>query len=187
MYRVAVVVTFVAVLVGCSGSADPPAPGNSSGASGGTGDAGGGSSGTSSGGPSVDGLPTNAADMNAFLQKKGYASWAKESALHASTGPHGTMVLTHLNPKLDASLKAGAAEHPAGSAAVKEFFNGGSVSGWAAYVKTQASSDGGNGWYWYEVFDATPGASGTQGQGLGVCTGCHSQGKDYVRIPYPLK
>src|SRR4051812_24096108 len=81
------------------------------------------------GGNAVNGVPTNAADMNAFLQQRGYASWAKESAQHPSTGPHGGIVLTYVNPELDASLKAGNAEHPSGAAAVKEFYSGGKVSG----------------------------------------------------------
>jgi len=46
----------------------------------------------------------------------------------------------------NASLNAGTVEHPVGSAAVKEFYDG-----------------------------------------HATCTGCHSQGKDYVRIPYPLQ
>lgn len=186
------------VLMLASAACSSDSTGGSGGTSGATGTSGGtsgatsgGTSGTSGtpnpGGPLVDGIPTSAAAMNAFLQKKEYSTWAKESAPHKSTGPHGGMVLTYLNPKLDASLKAAAAEHPVGSASVKEFYTGGNLSGWAAYVKTQAASDGGKGWYWYEVFDTAPGATSIEGQGAGTCTGCHSAGKDYVQIPYPLQ
>jgi hypothetical protein len=90
-------------------------------------------------------------------------------------------------PKLDASMMAGNAEHPIGAAAVKEFLQGDALTGWAMYIKTQETSDGGKGWYWYEVFDVTPGASAIGGQGSSTCTGCHSSGKDFVRVPYPLE
>lgn len=136
----------------------------------------------------VDGIPAgDPAAFNAWLQKKEYTSWPKESAPHPSTGPHSSSVLTYLNPKLDASLTAGNAEHPKGSAAVKEFLSNGQVTGWAAYVKTEDASNAGNGWYWYEVFDVTPGASSIEGQGKTTCTGCHSAGKDFVNTPHPLQ
>ncbi len=127
------------------------------------------------------------AAVNAWLQTKSYLAWPHESAPHASTGPHGGSVQTYLDPKLDASMKAGNAEHPVGAAAVKEFLTGGKLSGWAAYVKTQAKSDNGKGWYWYEVFSVQPGASPIAGQGNTTCTGCHAGGKDFVLAPYPLK
>jgi len=47
-------------------------------------------------------------------------------------------------------------------------------------VKLQDDSDGGRGWYWYE-------GEGLAGVGLGICTGCHSAGRDLVRIPFPLQ
>jgi hypothetical protein len=128
------------------------------------------------------------AALNAWLQKKPYLSWPHESAPHPSTGPHTSdAVLTYVDPKLDASMKAGNAEHPVGAAAVKEFITKGQLSGWAAYVKTQPKSDGGKGWYWYEVFGVQPGASTIAGQGHTTCTGCHAGGKDFVLTPYPLR
>ncbi|MBS2020099.1 MAG: hypothetical protein JST00_44980 [Deltaproteobacteria bacterium] len=157
---------------------------SSSGASGSSGTT---SSSSGSSGVVVDGIPAgDPVAFNAWLQKKEYETWPKESAPHASTGPHGQSVQTYLNPKLDASMK-GSAEHPVGAAAVKTFNANGKVTGWAAMVKTAAASDGGKGWYWYEVFDTAPGASPIAGQGLGTCTGCHSSGKDFVRAPYPLQ
>jgi hypothetical protein len=172
--------------ISCS-SDDPSTPGSSGTSGAPSGSDSGTSVDASPGSPPGGAVPTNAAGMNAFLQSKGYAAWAKESAPHPSTGPHGGMVLTYVDPTLEGSLAAGNAEHPVGSASVKELIAGGKVTGWAAYVKTQASSDQGKGWYWYEVFDAAPGARGTEGQGNATCTGCHSRGKDYVRVPYPLQ
>ena len=52
-------------------------------------------------------------------------------------------------------------------------------------VKLQADSDAGRGWYWYELFGSGP--PPLQGVGHGVCTGCHSSGRDFVRIPFPLQ
>lgn len=134
-----------------------------------------------------DGVPATPTELNAWLQTKAYQSWPKESAAHASTGPHGS-VRTYLNPKLDASMQAKAAEHPLGSVAVKEFYSGQTLSGWAAMIKVEDKSDGGKGWYWYEVFDTAPSATPIQGKGLSTCTGCHgSGGQDFVKIGYPLK
>src|SRR5688500_17644255 len=89
-----------------------------------------GSPSSASGGPTtIDGIPArDPAALNAWLKTKVYASWPKESAAHASTGPHSSSVLTHLSPKLDQSMSAGNAEHPKGSAAVKEFLSNGEVT-----------------------------------------------------------
>ena len=50
-------------------------------------------------------------------------------------------------------------------------------------VKIGADSDGGNGWYWFETFGSFSGG----GVGLSGCTNCHSLGRDFVRIPFPLQ
>jgi hypothetical protein len=186
----------VTAIAAC-GSDDPasPTPSSSSSSSSGSASSSSGSTSSSSGTTTipttpttVDGIPArDPAAFHAWLQTKEYAAWPKESAAHASTGPHAASVLTHLAPKLDASLKAGNAEHPKGSAAVKEFLSNGQVTGWAAYVKTEDTSEGGQGWYWYEVFSVEPGGSTIEGQGKTTCTGCHSGGKDFVMSPYPLQ
>jgi hypothetical protein len=94
-------------------------------------------------------------------------------------------VRTFLNPAIFASLSAGDPQHPAGAAAVKElYFNGATVRGWAVMVKLQADSDLGRGWYWFESFGS---GEPLEGVGIGVCTGCHSAGRDFVRIPFPLQ
>lgn len=138
--------------------------------------------------PPAEGLPApEPAAVNTWLQSKSYRAWRHESAPHPSTGPHGGSVQTYLNASLDASLGAGQAEHPSGAVSVKEFFEGGQLAGWAFMMKTQSASDGGKGWYWYEVFDVQPGAAPIEGQGIRSCTTCHGQGTDYVRVPYPLQ
>ena len=129
--------------------------------------------------------PTEPAALLAWLQAGNYLEWAAESAPHPSAGPHGGRVRTFLNPAIFASLSAGDAQHPTGAAAVKElYFNGETVRGWAVMVKLQADSDLGRGWYWYESFGSGDPLAGV---GLGVCTGCHSAGRDFVRIPFPLQ
>jgi hypothetical protein len=137
--------------------------------------------------------PVTSAELNAWLQKKTYQCWARESQVHASTGPHGGNVRVYLNKTLVSSLGGGgggAAENAEGSVAVKEFFGSGkeTVTGWAVGVKTQAASANGQGWYWYEVFNAAPNApAASAGQGTSLCSNCHRGGKDYVLIPFPLR
>ena len=69
-----------------------------------------------------------------------------------------------------------------------EMYENGKLKGWAVSVKTQANSDNGKGWYWYEVLSPTDASKiAGEGQGLGLCVGCHFPGKDFVVTGYPLK
>jgi hypothetical protein len=91
---------------------------------------------------------------------------------------------------LDKSLTDGAATHPTGAAAVKEFLDaGGAATGWAVWVKVQSDSAGGQGFYWYETFDASTGAAAADGIGVSLCVNCHEQttGKDFLLSPVPLQ
>ena len=129
--------------------------------------------------------PTEVATLQAWLAAGYYLDWQAESGPHPSSGPHGVRVRTFLNPALFASLDAGEPQHPVGAAAVKElYFSGQTVRGWAVMVKLQGDSDRGRGWYWFEDFGSGAPFSGV---GLGACTGCHSAGRDFVRIPFPLQ
>jgi hypothetical protein len=129
--------------------------------------------------------PTEPTALLEWLEAGAYLGWAAESSIHPSAGPHGGKVRTYLNPAILASLSAGDTQHPPGAAAVKElYFNGDTVRGWAVMVKLQADSDAGRGWYWYELSGSGP---PLQGVGIRVCTGCHSSGRDFVRIPFPLQ
>jgi len=128
-----------------------------------------------------DTVPTNPADLVPWLQAGNYLGWQAESAVHVSAGPHTATVRTYVNDLLYDSLASGLSAHPAGAAAVKELYGGGDrVLGWAVEVKVQDDSASGQGWYWYE----SPGLSGF---GLGICTGCHVGGHDYVWTPFPLR
>jgi hypothetical protein len=133
-------------------------------------------------------VPVEAAALQQWLIDGNYLDFASESAIHASTGPHGR-VRIYVNPTLENATDS--TNWPIGSAAIKELYNGSDeLTGWAVEVKINddSSPEGfGDGWYWYEVFstepDATPVADGTGAVG---CTGCHSAGNDFVRVGLPL-
>lgn len=132
------------------------------------------------------------AEQNAlfeFLKAREYATFASEPAAHPSTGPHSGDVRVFLDPVLEASLKAGNTTHPQWAAAVKELdVQNGEPGGWAVLVKTSDDSQGGNGFYWYEIFSTTDGSDPPYaGQGLGICVNCHSGGVDFHLSAYPLE
>lgn len=124
--------------------------------------------------------------LEAWLATGAYKSWAVESAVHASTGPHAGNVLTYVNALALQSLAAGAAEHPQDAATVKELYGDSfdTILGYAVSRKTTSQSEGGATWYWYERVEAT-----TYGGELGtsLCAGCHGGGADYILTPYPLQ
>lgn len=128
--------------------------------------------------------PTEQKALAAWLSAGSYKTWKAESKIHNSTGPHFGGVKTFVSAKLFDSLTQGAATHPVDSATVKELYGSGStVLGWSVMRKTQAGV-GGNTWWWYEDYGGKVYAAG---QGVGLCTGCHSPGKDYFLTPFPLQ
>ncbi|MBI2393333.1 MAG: hypothetical protein HYV09_27365 [Deltaproteobacteria bacterium] len=132
-------------------------------------------------------VPTTRDALYTWLAAGRYKTFAHESTPHSSAGPHGAPVLVFVNEKLRASLAAGSGEHPQGAAAIKELHSGGAVDGWAVAVKAEASSAGGAGWYWFEIYGSKDPSDALEGRGLPGCTGCHSLGHDYIRTPYPLR
>lgn len=133
-------------------------------------------------------VPPEGTALLSFLQGNSYAQFPAESAVRAPTvpSPHGR-VRVFLNTTLDQSLNANNAAHPVGSAAVKELYDatGTTRTGWAVSVKTQADSNGGQGWYWYEIINNRVIADGN---GLPGCANCHqSSGQDFVSTLYPLQ
>lgn len=124
--------------------------------------------------------------LEAWLADGAYKAWAVESKVHPSAGPHGGNVRTYVNAIAFASLMTQNAEHPQDAATVKELYGGGTdtIIGYAVSRKTQPTSDGGATWYWYErVNDTTYGGD----LGVGLCTGCHGGGADYILTPFPLQ
>lgn len=128
--------------------------------------------------------------LQAWLRTRAYQCWEQESAVHASKGPHSGNVKTYLNDALYGSFEEKAVEHPTGAIAVKELYGKSKTTpfGWAVGIKTQAKSNGGKGWYWYEVFDTSSNTTNyVAGQNHSECTPCHSGGKDFVLSPFPLQ
>lgn len=124
--------------------------------------------------------------LEAWLAGGAYKQWAVESQVHASTGPHGGNVRTYVNAVALASLTAQNSEHPQDAATVKELYGAGvdTLIGYAVSLKTAPTSEGGATWYWYERVNGT-----TYGGdlGVGLCTGCHGGGADYILTPFPLQ
>jgi len=175
-------------VAGTSGTGGGGGMGQGGGGSGGSGaTAPGGQAGAGTGGSAGDQVvPTDGAALDSFLDQGRYKTWPVESAPHSSAGPHFGRVLTFINETLRDSLEAGNASHPVGSASVKELFgpSGNDVLGYAVFVKTQADSDAGQGWYWYEIYNDNVVVAAS---GAGLCTGCHSGGSDFVLTPFPLQ
>lgn len=138
-------------------------------------------------------VPTDVDALFSYLKKGSYKSLAaQESRPHPTRGPHtdlGWPVRVFLDPVINASLEAGNKSHPVGSSIVKEMFNDkGDLQGWAVMVKTQDDSAGGKGWFWYETTNTTNASDPVAaGNGVQLCQGCHSIGKDFVLTTFPLQ
>lgn len=141
------------------------------------------------GGGATGGLTADPAALHAFLSGDSYSTWAKESAVHDS--PIHGKVMVYVNKTLEDSLTAGNASHPEGAGAVKELYaaDGTTLRGWAVMLKTQADSEAGKGWYWYETTDLTDASKTTiSANGDANCTGCHgSGGADFFKTKFPLQ
>jgi hypothetical protein len=143
------------------------------------------------GGVGGGGIPASATELGAFLRAGSYKSWAAEPAVHAATGnsPHGSVRVFH-NQALADSLTAGATAHPQGAASVKELYDsdGQTLAGFSVMIKVAESSGSGEGWYWYETFDANADSPFVSATGAKGCTGCHSGAPtDFVFTPFPFK
>jgi hypothetical protein len=138
-------------------------------------------------------VPAEAARLFEYLRSGSYKNFgARESTTHPSAGPHTTIglpVRVFMNEILDQSLKSGNAQHPQGAAVVKEMFTeSGDLRGWAVAIKTDADSDDGKGWYWYEVKSTTDNRRPVAAaKGVSLCSGCHIAGQDFILSQYPLQ
>ena len=137
-------------------------------------------------------VPTDAEKLHAFLKAGSYKSFPNQKTeRHPSRGPHARFnwpVRVYFDAKIDASLAAGNASHPAGSSIVKEMYSadGSELVGWAVMVKTQEDSASGQGWFWYETTNTEDSNDiVAAGNGVPLCFGCHSTGMDYVLTGYP--
>lgn len=128
--------------------------------------------------------PGEHAALEAFLEADSYLDWPKEAAIHASP-IHGDGVRVFYGPLAAQTVRSGAETFPAGAATVKELWKDGAIHGFSVWVKTDADSQQGKGFYWYESFDN--GSTVIEGQGHATCVGCHSLGKDYLRSERPFE
>lgn len=124
-----------------------------------------------------------------FLNKGEYKAFPVHDERHASTGPH-TDVVVYYNQVVANSIRAGSAEHPAGSMIVKEQYQPGEsdLYGWSVSIKTHEAGNAGKGWYWIEFLDKNDIANTypkTPGNGVPECAACHTLGKDLVRSVLP--
>jgi hypothetical protein len=182
-----------------SGADTEAAAGQSSGGSGGASGAGGSATQHTKLPADVQTPPqTGAADVEAWLAQKSYQSWHSETSVHAqrSPSPHGFDRI--YSNDLISGAATSTAPWPAGAAAVKELYataTDTTPNGYAVYVKTDADSNGGANWYWYErvpLDSAAPHDSagvvadgfGDSGGALTVCVSCHSAaGSDAAHTP----
>jgi len=109
-----------------------------------------------------------------------------EPEVHPSTAEgrvHGLNVRTYYDPILVDDLRAGQSTFRKGAAMVKELYFD-SVDrplGYSVMIKVRPRSGvSGRGWLFYETLDGTNRAA-SFGRGLGVCTGCHQSGVDFLR------
>lgn len=134
--------------------------------------------------PRFTGVPSDPLEIREWLQAYGYRTWIPQTELRA-TGEHGGERL-YFNQLLAESWKAGASEHPVGSAAVRELYSADlqTLKGFAVMHKTGPSGDVGEGWYWFEIFGTGAEAKPTVAEhGARGCVGCHSHAVDFVHDP----
>jgi hypothetical protein len=109
-----------------------------------------------------------------------------EPEVHPSTARghvHGANVRTYYNPILVDDLRAGRITFRMGAAMVKELYfdNVDRLVGYSVMVKVRPRTGiSGRGWLFYETLDGTNRAA-SFGRGLGLCTGCHRSGVDFLR------
>ncbi len=115
------------------------------------------------------------------------ASYVPEPAVHPSvSGAHGLNVRTYYSPILVDDLRAGRPVFRKGAAMVKElYFNGREqVIGYSVKRKVRRRSGlAGRGWLFYETLDGSN-RGAFFGRGLGLCTGCHQSGVDFLRSDF---
>ena len=120
--------------------------------------------------------PSEGAALDAWLSEGHYLAWRCEAASHPARPPGAHGANRICSNELLAMAPPG--PFPAGAAAVKELYRGGNLVGHAVALKTQADSEGGNGWYWYEKIGTSVVADGA---GVRLCAGCHEDaGPDFA-------
>jgi hypothetical protein len=145
---------------------------------------------TSLAGASTDVPPRGKRALLEWLKAGTYRErFVSEPDVHPSTAEgrvHGRNVRTYYNPILGDDLRAGRITFRKGAAMVKELYfdNVDRPMGYSVMIKLRQRSGGsGRGWLFYETLDGTNRAV-SFGRGLGVCTGCHQSGVDFLRSEF---
>ncbi len=137
-------------------------------------------------------VPTEVDELFAYLKAGKYKDFPiSDKETYKSRGPHakfGRPVRVFFDAAIAKSLTIKDSKHPTGSSLVKEMYkkDGTTLEGWAVMTKTQENSDKGKGWFWSEIIltDAEPKIVAA-GNGVRLCSGCHSRGKDFVLSKLP--
>ena len=130
--------------------------------------------------PAPSPIPAEKVALFTWLQEGNYSEWAHDAVVHDSPSPH-KRVKVFFNELLAASMAAGNTVHPNGAASVKELYAADEHIGWVVEIKTQDDSDEGKGWYWFKADKTdTPESIMVAENGFAMCTGCHSNGNDFV-------
>jgi hypothetical protein len=144
----------------------------------------------STGGASSDVPPRGEAALLRWLKAATYReSFRGEPHVHPSTAEgrvHGANVRTYYNPILVEDLQAGRIKFRKGAAMVKELYFDDlqRPQGYSVMIKVRRRSGAtGHGWLFYETLDGTNRAA-SFGRGLGLCTGCHRSGVDFLRSEF---
>lgn len=130
--------------------------------------------------------PTRKGPLLRWLKAGSYTSWTAEPAVRPSATAHTRYVRTFLSPTLVDDLATGQTVFRRGAAMIKEIYGSSPdrVVGWAVMRKVRArSGGGGRGWYFYETLDGSN-AGAIVGRGKALCTGCHSDGTDFLLTPF---
>lgn len=115
--------------------------------------------------------PDNAAELVPWLEAGNYSSWISEADYHVSAGPHGDAVKVFYSPLAWQAVDAAEPISRPGGAVVKELTSGGSLYGWAVYVRGN-QQPGAASYYFYELIK--PSTVYGNAYGSTECTGCHT-------------
>jgi hypothetical protein len=120
--------------------------------------------------------PRDATSVAAWLATGEYLTWRCEDAPHPARPGSGHSNNRICNNELVATTASGTA-FPVGAASVKELLDSSDQIVGLAFVEKAGPSDGGRGWYWYEVIGQTQYAAS---YGATLCTGCHEKAHDFL-------
>jgi hypothetical protein len=130
--------------------------------------------------------------IQSWLASGVYKTWHCEPAAHTARSPSPHNFDRVCSNDVIANNATASGAWPEGASAVKELYNAATDTtpgGYAVYLKTQADSAGGAGWYYYGSL--TAGGAIVDGMGndpsiMAQCTGCHlAAGSDAAHTPSP--